>query len=342
MEESNDDEADWPITTPTARFISTSSFRPARADHYNCGVVDARHGRVLLERYRDPLSRGPLQINLIAWDPITDEQQQLPTLYPPHSQWKAAVVCAAAGSGGCDHLDCHQGPFLVLVVFMGSETMFTMIYASEANAWSEAASANPRYLHNFFETSTRGVLLGNTLYFLTHHFPEIRGILKYDMVTQEISTTDLACKFSYDVLENIVLMTTEDGRLGLATTDTCNGRLGLATTDTCKLIQLWSMEDGGGSDRVARFVHSRVIDLEKLLPASALDEGIIDVNSFADDARVLFVVSKLNRVYSIDMKSEQVKQVPGCNKWCWVFPYTSFHTPGTYSAPFSEFSLAFS
>jgi hypothetical protein len=262
-------------------------------------------------------------------------------LYPPHSQWKAAVVCAAAGSGGCDHLDCHQGPFLVLVVFMGSETMFTMIYASEANAWSEAASANPRYLHNFFE-STRGVLLGNTLYFLTHHFPEIRGILKYDMVTQEISTTDLACKFSYDVLENIVLMTTEDGRLGLATTDTCNGRLGLATTDTCKLIQLWSMEDGGGSDRVARFVHSRVIDLEKLLPASALDEGIIDVNSFADDARVLFVVSKLNRVYSIDMKSEQVKQVPGCNKWCWVFPYTSFHTPGTYSAPFSEFSLAFS
>jgi hypothetical protein len=340
MEESNDDEADWPIVTHTARFISTSSFRPARADHYNCGVVDARHSRVLLQRYRDPLSRGS-QINLMVWDPITDEQQQLPTLYPPHSQWKAAVVCAAAGSGGCDHLDCHQGPFLVLVVFMGSETMFTMIYASEANAWSEAASANPRYLHNFFE-STRGVLLGNTLYFLTHHFPEIRGILKYDMVTQEISTTDLACKFSYDVLENIVLMTTEDGRLGLATTDTCNGRLGLATTDTCKLIQLWSMEDGGGSDRVARFVHSRVIDLEKLLPASALDEGIIDVNSFADDARVLFVVSKLNRVYSIDMKSEQVKQVPGCNKWCWVFPYTSFHTPGTYSAPFSEFSLAFS
>jgi hypothetical protein len=98
------------------------------------------------------------------------------------------------------------------------------------------------------------------------------------------------------------------------------------------------MEDGGGSDRVARFVHSRVIDLEKLLPASALDEGIIRVNSFADEARVLFV-SKFCRLYSIDMKSEQVKQVPDCNQ-C-VVPYTSFYTPGTYSAPFSEFFLAF-
>ncbi|RLM85090.1 hypothetical protein C2845_PM04G01320 [Panicum miliaceum] len=138
-----------------------------------------RHGRVLLFRLREPSGPGlgPWTIGLSVWDPITDEQQHLPGL-PSHSEWKAAVVCAAAGGvgGGCDHLDCHRGSFPVLVLFMAfkPQRMFTCIYASEASAWSEPTSTNHPYIFSYFEPGP-GFLLGNTLYFLLRH---CSGILK--------------------------------------------------------------------------------------------------------------------------------------------------------------------
>jgi hypothetical protein len=108
-------------------------------------------------------------------------------------------------------------------------------------------------------------------------------------------------------------MTTEDGRLGLATA--CD-----------KLTQLWSREDGD-SNGVARFVLSRVIDLEKLLPADSL-RYYPRLNGFADGARVLFV-STYHGLYSVDIKSEHLKKVPHCHTDQCVVPYSSFHTPGT-------------
>ncbi|CAL5091842.1 unnamed protein product [Urochloa decumbens] len=272
---------------PKACFFSTSSFRPARVDHHGCCVIDARHGRVLLSRVTP--KAGPWRIDLIVWDPTTDEQLELPSL-PIHGTWKAAVVCAAGSS--CDHIDCHRGSFLVVVVFIGIEPrrMFTLVYASDARAWSEVASVERQYLCDYFEIAP-GVLLADAFYFLACHS---NGIVKYDMVTRKISMINLMiCNFSH---QNNVLMTMEDGRLGLATMKAVRNR--------CQPIHLWSMEVGSDTD--ARFVLSGVIDLEKLLPIKVFE--VFRVNGFADGARVLFI-STTDGLYSIDIKSEQVKKI---------------------------------
>jgi hypothetical protein len=209
-DDSNDDEDQL----MTARFFPTSSFRPACAKHRGCHVVEARHGRVLLGR--DPSGSGPWMINLIVWNwnPVTDEQQELPSL-PLHGSWAAAMVCAASSGGrsGCDHLDYHRGSFLVVAVFaIKPKRMFTLIYASETNAWSEVASTNRRY-HSLRNAPSCCVLLGNAIHFLASDTKN-SGIVKYDMIKREISTMDLTSEF---IRPNIVLMTMEDGRLGLAT-----------------------------------------------------------------------------------------------------------------------------
>ncbi|CAN6180646.1 unnamed protein product [Urochloa humidicola] len=72
-----------------ARFVPTSSFRPARAKCLNWCVVDARHGRVLK-------FDGPFHNAFAIWDPITDELVELPILQEPlnNSIWIPAVLCA--------------------------------------------------------------------------------------------------------------------------------------------------------------------------------------------------------------------------------------------------------
>ncbi|CAN6170667.1 unnamed protein product [Urochloa humidicola] len=247
----SDEEEDDPLMS--ACFCSTSSFRPVRANHYGCRVVDARHGHVLLRCLCS--GSDPFLIDLAVWDPITDEQLELPRL-PRHGPWNAAVVCAAGGS--CDHLDCHRGSFLVIVVLIEIrlQRMFTLIYASDVRAWSEVATTDHRYNNNFFEFAP-GVFMGNALYFLAESSV---GIVKYDMATREISMMDLISKF---IDQNNFLMTMEDGRLGLASIND-------NSTTKCKLIHLWSMEVGSNRD-VARFVLSGVIDLEKLLPVNVLE-----------------------------------------------------------------------
>jgi hypothetical protein len=226
-------------------------------------------------------------------------------------------MCAAGG--GCDHFDCHRGSsFQVVAVFIAHpERMFTLIYASEANAWSEVASTDNYIYDNYFDLYKHfeiasGILLGNALYFLAC---QNKGIVKYDMmITREISEIDLASEFSS---EWVVLMTTEDGRLGLATTNAMSFR--------CKLIQLWSREDDG-SDGIATFVLSGVIDLEKLLPADSHRHNP-HVSGFADGASRVLFVSTWHGLYSIDVQSKQVEKMPTYAYQC-VFPYSSFHTPG--------------
>ncbi|KAL6594621.1 hypothetical protein ACP70R_048359 [Stipagrostis hirtigluma subsp. patula] len=93
-----------------ARFVPTGSFRPRDLERRNCCVVDCRHGRVLLE--------NRITLDYLVWDPTTGEEWVIPDDADfSYSNYSATVVCAAAG---CDHLDCHGGPFLVVLV--GTDT----------------------------------------------------------------------------------------------------------------------------------------------------------------------------------------------------------------------------
>jgi hypothetical protein len=103
----------------------------------------------------------------LVWDPLTDERRELPRLPWYLDSWKATVLCAAvtATPRGCDHVDYHRGPFVIVFVGTDGDEMFTYVYSSEAGAWSKPV------------------------------FPEHPGdrvrILKYDLGTQEISVVEL-------------------------------------------------------------------------------------------------------------------------------------------------------
>ena len=88
------------------------------------------------------LGENPLKNPFVVWDPITGERWELPLLswsFNPYS-WNAAILCASAVA--CDHLDCHRGPFQVVLVGTDHEGMFAYVYSSEAAAWSERTSAH--------------------------------------------------------------------------------------------------------------------------------------------------------------------------------------------------------
>ncbi|XP_066351170.1 uncharacterized protein [Miscanthus floridulus] len=123
-------------------------------------ALDARHGRVLL---RD-LTTITVRV-LVVWDPITDDQQELPILPWPTISCTAAVLCATA-TGACDHHGCHRGPFLVVFVGTAPRNMFVCTYSSNVAAWSEPISIqhlNDEYY--IFGGYSPSVLVGNELYF---------------------------------------------------------------------------------------------------------------------------------------------------------------------------------
>ncbi|OEL37642.1 hypothetical protein BAE44_0001339 [Dichanthelium oligosanthes] len=159
-------------------FLPACSFRTGRFDARRFRAIDSRHGRVLLHALFP--SEGYSYV-FHVWNPISDERRRLPwsmRFGSCVSNFDAAVLCAGDGDG-CDHLDCHREPFLV--VFMAT--------------------------HRKFCQSACGALVENSLYFVLEIIP---GVLKYDMGTREVTVIDPPRMMS----ARIVLMTAEGGGLG--------------------------------------------------------------------------------------------------------------------------------
>ncbi|CAN6218369.1 unnamed protein product [Urochloa humidicola] len=295
---------------PHSTFVATPSFRPARAARWNCPAVDARHGRALLHAGAQGFGENPFYNPFVVWDPITGDRRELPLLrssiYP--SSWNAAVLCASS-AGACDHLDCHRGPFLVVFVISDRSRIVAYVFSSEAAAWSKHTSLQ---LPADRISLGPSALIGNVLYFM---FFFGRSVLKYDLGTREMSVVQLPLEC---MCARIVPMTTEDGRLGVATV--VENRL-----------YLWSRESCPDGD--AGWLQSRVIELDKLLPNEALStsSGGVDVDGIADGISVIFLRTNKG-VFTIDLKSCQVKMV---YKDSWIFgnfPFLSFYTPALAAA----------
>ncbi|CAL4888726.1 unnamed protein product [Urochloa decumbens] len=331
-----------------SRFVPTSSCRPPRADHRGCRAFDARHGRVLLHgrrQYKD----------FTVWNPITDQLVELPR--PPdftgNSSMKATVLCAAA-TGACDHLDCHRGPFIVVVVgtnddledvdfdsdgdYVGGsdldeddvrdimhggfrrvpKEMFACVYSSESGVWSKPTYANHP---NDKVAWGRSALVGNTLYF------ELRkndNILEYDLGTQKMTVIALPpyphAETIYALFMHIQLTIMEDGGLGFARLEESN--------ELC----LWSRDEGtevvrDWLDNVTGWTLCKVIDLKKVSP---LIEPMPYRNSlvgFMEGKGIAFVAVR-NKLFTIDLKSGLMRKVfEGCSIIFCAVPYITFCTP---------------
>ncbi|CAL5077727.1 unnamed protein product [Urochloa decumbens] len=288
-------------------FIPTTSFfrsPPLRLPSPGWRWWDSRHGRVLLHdfsRFDSPC----------VWKPITGSlEAPLPKipLHDPDS-WTAAVLCAATTSGTCDHLDCHDDPFVVVLVGTDELHMFSYVYSSEYHKWSESTTAKHP---GDCISSSRSALVGSALYFL---FYENDRILKYDLKTREMTPMELIpCYVGTNLTSKpfVELMSMEDGRLGFAR---------LEESRLC----LWSRDfkDLG-------WMLSRVIELDNRIPFNASLAKYTYLAGFAEGVSTMFV-SVGDGVFAIDLKSSKVMKVYEGPITC-VVPYMSFCTPALREA----------
>ncbi|CAN6196686.1 unnamed protein product [Urochloa humidicola] len=190
-----------------SRFVRKGSSFPAppRADRRGLQAFDARHGRVLLHP--------------MPWEAGTQTQRRdLPAV--PQWRPRAPGMCtwswsaAASASGGCDHLDCRRGPFLVVSVGTTRTSTSVHVYSSDdAGAWSLAAIAH--HLPCEFLVMEPSVLVGDALYFKCCLGLSIR-ILEYNMATREVSVIPIPLPPESYNWQKIVLMASEYGKLGYA------------------------------------------------------------------------------------------------------------------------------
>ncbi|CAL5077856.1 unnamed protein product [Urochloa decumbens] len=298
-------------------FVPASSFRPPHAVRDGWCVLDALHGRVLVldaaELYET------MEMSLIVWDPVTDDQQSLPIPQLPPFSWNAALLCVTAG---CDHLDCRGGPFPVLQATtvvtdnLGESRACAHIYSSEQGAWSERITVVQHHNGcNGIARRVHGALVGNAICF---NYEMSTKILEYDLGRQELSTTDLPSAFHG---WQIVLMEADDGVLGFA------------IVKGSKLC-LWARE--AGVDRNVGWAQRKVIELDKLLPvpdynrSAPLDVYTIATAPFvvavADGIDVIFLWTD-DGLFSIHLKSSRVEKIGEFISDLGIVPYMSFCTP---------------
>ncbi|CAN6212976.1 unnamed protein product [Urochloa humidicola] len=164
--------------TSTVRFVPSTTVSPISTLSIGCNwwARDCRHGRVLVHTLGDPCC-------LVVWDPITGEQHDVSK--PPYGHSRSttmhAVLCAV---NGCNHLDRHDGPFLVVLVETNNRgedpLTWVSVYSSDTGLWS-ARTYNTDVDFCFKDFDKHSVLTGDALYFTFGEGCWMSGILKYDL-----------------------------------------------------------------------------------------------------------------------------------------------------------------
>ncbi|CAL5055718.1 unnamed protein product [Urochloa decumbens] len=300
---------------PAPRFASTTSMPdfpfPGVFDGHRARPLDCRHGRVLVQVWHERRRR----LEYLVWDPITGDRHDLPT---PDFDWVIYIAAVFCASDGCDHLDCHGGPFRVAFVAMATDLRKDIVkasaYSSETGAWSAPVSLGDyaQHMRNAlyeklcyqpFAQGRRGPVIRDQVYFALRGGNEI---IKYNLHGNCLSVINPPPHNAYE----IALMVMEDSSLGFAHIEYCS-------------LYLWSTKVD--SQGVAEWVQRRVIKVETLEPTVYPSQGPFVVGS-AEGLGVIFI-SACAGLFTLDLKSEQMRKVDEPGDYFNVLPYMSFYTP---------------
>ncbi|TVU40755.1 hypothetical protein EJB05_14231 [Eragrostis curvula] len=282
------------------RFVPTTSGSPVplpASDFWSdAGALDCRHGRVLLHKHDHVPSSS-----LVVWDPVTGDRQDLPNLDINYLFHSATVLCAV---GGCDHADCHGGPFRVVAVgsYLSRHFIWACSYSSETDVWSTPATVDPGICPNIGWLDSR-VVIGDEIY-LTLGTKILRYDLGKNCFSAMIQMPDFYSKGN-------ALMLMEDDSLGLA---------GIRSSS----LYLWSMKVN--PEGVQGWVQYRVIELQKSIPIiiELCGAGVIGC---AEGVNIIFVSNGVG-TFAVELKSGRVRKVDDRGDYCIALPYMRFYTPG--------------
>jgi (2Fe-2S) ferredoxin len=288
-------------------FVSTTDFCPREPDpRHRYSVYDCRHGRVLLQFMDDGKEF------LTVWNPMTGSQRVLRVpKYSGMTHWYASVLRSA---NGCNHSDCHLGPFLVVFVSLHEQegVAKASVYSSETSNWSSPASLDVFFEDEINIIEMPSVLAEDALYFLISSGMPI--ILEYDLGKSRLSEIHLVSGSEIICPISPILMVAQDGQLGL--TDLYNFNL-----------DVWWREVG--PDEVAVWSKSRVIDLKALLTIGD-PEVATDLVGSVEGTGIIFAIIDLV-IYMIDLKALTSKELSTelyQDGLLWpLFPYFSFYSP---------------
>jgi hypothetical protein len=282
-------------------------------------ALDCRHGRALIRKIENGRQR------YFVCDPVTGDRHRVPRP-DVGTQWMvydaAAIFCAVTG---CQHLDCHGGPFYVVFMFrnclLARTTMSATIYSSEMGAWSVPATLEGiPALEGIHDNKAygRGALIGDEIYFM---LSGDAGITKYDWRKNCLSVVNRPPSAAYS--GGVTLMVMEDCSLGLAGIE--HTRIYLwSRRVSSKKNALWSRRVS--SVKNAEWVQCRVIDLEKMMPmANPRDRA--QVVGFAEVVGVIFITTGVG-LFMMELKSGRVKKIGKPRRNISILPYMSFYTPG--------------
>uniref|UniRef100_A0A0E0QH32 F-box domain-containing protein n=1 Tax=Oryza rufipogon TaxID=4529 RepID=A0A0E0QH32_ORYRU len=227
------------------------------------------------------------------------------------------VFCAASG---CDHLDCHGGPFRVVFIATDDddELVKASVYSSETCAWNktviladgyqtwqerlQAITRGESYRTPYVQPR-RGALVGDEIYFTLRNE---NAIIKYNWAANCLSKIDPPIRDVYD----ISLMEMENGSLGYACIQGSS-------------LYVWSRN--ASSEGAAEWVQCWVIELEQMVPVANRGDEAFVVGS-AEGVGVIFMSTGVG-LFTIELKSRRVKKVEEPGVYSSVLPYMSFYTP---------------
>ncbi|CAL4932819.1 unnamed protein product [Urochloa decumbens] len=289
-----------PIADPAPRLSAPEDFQNG-----TCRVLDCRHGRVLI--CDDSL------MSLFVWDPMAVtvyDVGSLPEL-SGEENFTAVLVCSP---GNDDHTDCHSAPFRVVYVDNSEDDdqllVSVRVFFSETDSWGDWASITP---HSLVTADSAAVVDGSVYWMLD--FEGNSHILWFGMETGLLDLIELPTEVQDNYMSDIHLMPAGDGGIGFAGVNLSS-------------LHFWSRKTD--SEGVARWALIRIIDMEMLPISDTLAGDMLlwsSVVGFADDSDVLFLGSEAG-VFTINLRSKQLKEVPEATSDSEIYPYTSFYSRG--------------
>ncbi|KAL6647145.1 hypothetical protein ACP70R_014582 [Stipagrostis hirtigluma subsp. patula] len=288
------------------RFIPTTATSPLSQPSFSddsWAALDCRHGRVLIDTmYSD---------EMIVWNPITGIQHHLPPEPgEPCNHLTVAVLCAV---DGCDHLNCHEGPFRVVFGAIADEEVveesltWVSVYSSETGAWTEPTSIHLGPVRESNKMMGPSLLIDDALYFILE---DGHRILKYDLGGDALTVISNLPPLHAG---NMFLVKADDGALGVASVDDYS-------------LHLWSWRTC--TDGVAGWVKGRVIELEMMISVGIGDPTTrVQVVGFAEVANVVFISANNAGIFTVGLKSGLIRKVSEVANFQFIFPYESFYIP---------------